>query len=158
MPPCLWILENKTMSASIGNNMFGWRCFSRNSGLCSHFPAALPRVQMYHRDSGWRSVCNASWPAVMRGPGLGSNHFVGVPLGQLKKKRETDLVILKRAPAGVHVNNHNTWGLISLHEWMAEIGSASMSIVSASSTSLVGNVFLIRNTINKLTQQRTWRP
>lgn len=42
--------------------------------------------QHFQQDSVWRSVCCTGWPAVMKGPVLGSNHSTEVSLGQLKEK------------------------------------------------------------------------
>lgn len=84
----------QNMYASVENNMFGPRYFSRNPGLYSLLPTALPHFHPCHRDAAWTTVCYSDWPAVFRGPGLGSNCFFvflySVPLGQLKEEADRD--------------------------------------------------------------------
>ncbi len=119
MPPCLCILKkNTTVSAKIENNTFGPRCLGCISCLFSFLPTVLLHVQTYCRDSGWRSVFNTEWPAMMRGPGLGSKRFARVPLGHLKQKTDRS-GNAEEASAGIQVNSRFTQGLSRCRsEWL----------------------------------------
>lgn len=140
--------------ARVEYHMFGRRCVSCKSGLSSRVPTAPTHtIRLYRRDSTRRSLERGLIGGDERSRGSGSNRFLPGSRWVSSKRRRADLVILQSPPDGLQVNNHNTRGLILLHDWVAQIGSASAGIVSANSASLEQNVFLIRNTINSLPQQ-----
>lgn len=141
MPPCFCILENKRMSARVENSTFFACCFGHNSlQQLSHTPNCTAALQL-----GGQSVMQTDqqW---WGGPGLGSNHFARVLLGQLKEKTDRP-----GNPVELPLASESTITTLGgLSRCTSERQRSGLPRRASSSTSLEENVKYVR-------RRRPWR-